>query len=242
MNSNVQLTADEPLSRFINYLGNLSNEISRKVKSTLTDNGYLKVFSLALVAFPLVLPVGTVANATDVTEIDTEIINLELTSFTDEIISVERAKISLPKVKKSEPQPVSLPVVTYVNVGKYLPEPDAAGKRVWVKKAATAYGIDWKILEAVWQVESGKSWHRGVRSWAGATGPCQFMPGTWRGYATDGNGDGIKDVTYAPDCLFGAAKLLASNGLAQGMTTQALLRYNHSMAYVNKVLSIARTY
>ena len=65
------------------------------------------------------------------------------------------------------------------------------------------------------------------------------MPGTWRRYAVDGNGDGIKDITYAPDCLFGSAKLLAANGAANGDNVRALLAYNHSMSYVNKVLAIA---
>jgi len=31
-------------------------------------------------------------------------------------------------------------------------------KRALVKTTAQKFGIDWKILEAVWQVESGKSW------------------------------------------------------------------------------------
>src|SRR3989344_6003976 len=41
-------------------------------------------------------------------------------------------------------------------------------KRDWVKKAATQWGIDWKILEAVWQVESGRQMSTTVRSYAGA--------------------------------------------------------------------------
>jgi membrane-bound lytic murein transglycosylase B len=209
----------------------------------LTDKGYFKTAGLLLMAIPLVLPVGTAANATDSTtpKADTELV--ELRSFTSEIVSVAGRTLDLPKVKKDEPKPkVTKPVATLIVSGSYTPDPGAAVKRAWAKRAAAKYSIDWKILEAVWQVESGKSWHRAVRSWAGATGPCQFMPGTWRGYASDGNGDGIKDVTYAPDCLFAAAKLLASNGLAQGNVTQALLRYNYSMSYVNHVLSIARTY
>lgn len=209
----------------------------------MTDWGYFRTVGLMLMTIPLVLPVGTVASANDSTTISTETKLVELKSFTNEIVSVIPRSLNLPTVKKEESKPTSIrPIVAQVATVRYSADPGAAVKRVWAKRAASRYGIDWKILEAVWQVESGKSWHRGVRSWAGATGPCQFMPGTWRGYASDGNGDGIKDVTYAPDCLFGAAKLLAANGLAQGKVTQALLRYNYSMSYVNKVLSIARTY
>jgi len=112
-------------------------------------------------------------------------------------------------------------------------------KRDWVKKAATQWGIDWKILEAVWQVESGKQMSTTVRSYAGAQGPLQFMPGTWRGFAQDGNGDGSKNVFDARDSLFAAAKLLAVNGASTGNVDGALLRYNHSLAYVAKVKRIA---
>ncbi len=116
-----------------------------------------------------------------------------------------------------------------------------AEKREWAQKAASALNIDWKVLEAVWQVESGKRMKTAVISSAGAKGPCQFMNGTWSKYAHDGNGDGVKDVTDARDCLYGAAKLLASNGAASGDVTRALLSYNHSMAYVQKVLRIANS-
>jgi len=120
-------------------------------------------------------------------------------------------------------------------------DPSLEVKREWVKRAAAHWGIDWKILEAVWQVESGKRWRTSVRSYAGATGPCQFMPGTWRAYAVDGNGDGVKDVTDARDCLFAAAKLLAVNGAQEGDNVRALRRYNNSTAYVLKVLRIAQS-
>lgn len=112
-------------------------------------------------------------------------------------------------------------------------------KRLWVQKAAEQWGIDWKLLEAVWQVESGKQFYTAVRSYAGAQGPLQFMPGTWRAYAQDGNGDGIRDVLDARDSLFGAAKLLAANGAASGNIDGALLRYNHSLSYVTKVKRLA---
>lgn len=114
-----------------------------------------------------------------------------------------------------------------------------AEKRTLVKTAATTWGIDWKILEAVWQVESGKQMSTTVKSYAGAQGPLQFMPGTWRAYAQDGNGDGIKNVFDARDSLFAAAKLLAVNGADRGNVDGALLRYNHSLAYVAKVKQIA---
>ncbi len=194
-----------------------------------------------LMAVPLVLPIGTVTQANESVQlnISTEI---QLKSLTAEIVSVQAKNLELPTIKKPEPRKTVPQPVSYVNTRNYQSDPGPAGKRALAKRVAAAYGIDWKILEAVWQVESGKSWHRVVYSYAGASGPCQFMPGTWRAYAVDGNKDGYADVNYAPDCLYGAAKLLAANGLAEGKVTQALLRYNNSMSYVNHVLSIARTY
>ncbi|TSC92642.1 MAG: lytic transglycosylase catalytic subunit [Candidatus Berkelbacteria bacterium Licking1014_7] len=116
-----------------------------------------------------------------------------------------------------------------------------AQKRALAQSTAQKYGIDWKILEAVWQVESGKSWDTSRRSYAGATGPMQFMPGTFRAYAEDGDGDGQAVITDANDALASAAKMLSQNGLAEGNSDQALYNYNHSLAYVNKVKSIANS-
>lgn len=111
-------------------------------------------------------------------------------------------------------------------------------KRALAKSAAAAYGIDWKLVEAVWQIESGKRWKTSVQSSAGAQGPMQFMPGTWRGYATDGNGDGVTDITDARDAVYAGAKYLAANGAATNVDG-ALLRYNHAQWYVDKVKNLA---
>lgn len=219
-----------------------SKEISQKVLRMLKESKLTRGLGVTLMAMPLVLPIGTVTGA------DSPVINdvasyevSQLKSLNIDIVSVADSKVKLEVVKKPEPKPRIIAPVIAIRTGNYLPEPNDAGKRLLVKSAAAAYGIDWKILEAVWQIESGKSWYRSVRSYAGATGPCQFMPGTWRGYAVDGNGDGIKDINYAPDCLFGSAKLLAANGAAVGNNVRALYAYNRSMSYVSKVLAIANS-
>ena len=50
-------------------------------------------------------------------------------------------------------------------------------------------------------------------SWAGAMGQPQFMPSTFTGYATDGNGDGRKDIwTTLPDVFASAANYLSKIG------------------------------
>ncbi|MGI6103039.1 MAG: lytic transglycosylase domain-containing protein [Patescibacteria group bacterium] len=111
-------------------------------------------------------------------------------------------------------------------------------KRALAVQAAAAYGIDWRIVEAVWQIESGKRWKTDVRSSAGAQGPMQFMPGTWRAYAVDGNGDGVADITDARDAVFAGARYLAANGAATNVDN-ALFRYNHAQWYVDKVKALA---
>lgn len=118
------------------------------------------------------------------------------------------------------------------------PDVSLSVKRELAKRAAAAYGIDWRLVEAVWQIESGKRWKTTVRSSAGAQGPMQFMPGTWRSYATDGNGDGTADVTDAQDAVYAGAKYLAANGAASNVDG-ALLRYNHAQWYVTKVKNLA---
>ena len=118
---------------------------------------------------------------------------------------------------------------------------DLATKRALAKKAAATFGIDWKILEAVWQVESGKAWITPVKSYAGAQGPMQFMSGTWNKYAYDGNGDGITDINNAEDAVYAGASLLAQAGAAWGDVESALLSYNHAQWYVEKVKAVANS-
>ncbi|OGD67824.1 hypothetical protein A3F08_01520 [Candidatus Berkelbacteria bacterium RIFCSPHIGHO2_12_FULL_36_9] len=118
-------------------------------------------------------------------------------------------------------------------------DPDLSTKRELAKKAAAQYGIDWKILEAVWQVESGKRWITSVKSYAGAQGPMQFMYGTWKRYAVDGNGDGHMEINNAEDAVYAGANLLAQAGAARGDYTSALLSYNHAQWYVDKVIGVA---
>ncbi len=106
----------------------------------------------------------------------------------------------------------------------------AALRRIYAEVAA-AYSIDARLVEAVHQVETGKSTDTCVRSYAGATGPFQFMPGTFAHY---GNGD----ICNLRDAAFAAGNLLASGGADRGDIDSALFNYNHSRSYVELVKSI----
>jgi len=116
---------------------------------------------------------------------------------------------------------------------------DPAEFRPIYQAAAQQFGIPWQLIEAVHEVETGKSGSTAKRSYAGAQGPMQFMPGTWRGYAVDGNNDGNADITDVVDAIYTGAHYLARSGADEGRIDDALFNYNHSMAYVNKVKTIA---
>jgi membrane-bound lytic murein transglycosylase B len=110
----------------------------------------------------------------------------------------------------------------------------------YYRETAQEYGIPWQVLEAVHQIESGKSGDTCKKSYAGAMGPMQFMPGTWQGYKQDGNNDGVFDACNMEDALHGAANLLRAGGAADGRVYNAIFNYNHSDKYVHNVLGIAR--
>jgi soluble lytic murein transglycosylase-like protein len=105
--------------------------------------------------------------------------------------------------------------------------------------AAKQFNVPWQLIEAVHEVESGKSGSTAKRSYAGATGPMQFMPGTFRAYAVDGNNDGKTDITDVSDSIYTAARYLANSGADEGRYNDALFNYNHSQSYVNTVKGIA---
>ncbi|HEX2384668.1 MAG TPA: lytic transglycosylase domain-containing protein [Acidimicrobiales bacterium] len=77
-----------------------------------------------------------------------------------------------------------------------------------------------------------------------AVGPMQFIPSTWRRYASDGNRDGVADPNNIYDAAEAAARYLCASGPMQtddGMT-RGFLSYNHSDAYAASVLRFAKAY
>lgn len=113
-------------------------------------------------------------------------------------------------------------------------------------KAGKRYGIGWNILAAVGKVESdhGRGHGPGIASGtnqAGAAGPMQFISETWATFGVDGDHDGRKSVFDPADAIPAAASYLKHGGAPEKIRA-ALFQYNHSTAYVEKVLRQARVY
>jgi len=107
--------------------------------------------------------------------------------------------------------------------------------------ASAQFGVPWQVIAAVHYTETGQRGDTAISSYAGAQGPMQFMPSTFRAYATDGDGDGQALIGDVDDAIFTAANYMAANGAANGQVVGALYRYNHDYGYVYHVLGIART-
>jgi membrane-bound lytic murein transglycosylase B len=101
-------------------------------------------------------------------------------------------------------------------------------------------GTPWQLVAAVHVTETTQSDNTARSSSAGAIGPMQFMPGTWRAYALDGDGNGTTDITDLDDALLTGGRYLAAGGAAKGNYNNALYNYNHSNTYVAHVMAIAR--
>ena len=100
------------------------------------------------------------------------------------------------------------------------------------REAQRRFGIPWQVLAAVNFIETAFGKVRS-RSSAGAQGPMQFLPATWRAYGLGG------DVHDPRDAILGAANYLRASG-APGDLRRALYAYNHSTLYVDAVLAYAR--
>jgi hypothetical protein len=128
--------------------------------------------------------------------------------------------------------------------GKGVPRGKATSYlELYQQAAATCSGLSWTVLAAIGQIESGHGRNVGPSS-AGALGPMQFMPATWRTYGVDGDGDGKADIMDPFDAVPAAAKYLCASGAGRGgaALSSAIFAYNHSQAYVDSVLSLASAY
>lgn len=83
-------------------------------------------------------------------------------------------------------------------------------KSFWNKELVTALAI----------VQAGHVRFQDMEgSWAGAMGHTQFMPSSWKAYASDYDGDGRRDIwTSIPDALASTANYLKKHGWQTGKT------------------------
>jgi hypothetical protein len=108
-----------------------------------------------------------------------------------------------------------------------VPPVSVAQLRAAYKSAEKETGIGWEYLAAVNFVETKMGRIRGT-STAGAKGPMQFLPSTWKIYGKGG------DIENTNDSIAAAARFLKAKGGPANMS-KALFRYNNSNNYVQAV-------
>ena len=123
------------------------------------------------------------------------------------------------------------PAIDPKSIRVTTPVPVARLRRYY-GEAQRRFGVPWHVLAAVNFVESDFG-RIGSASAAGAQGPMQFLPSTWRRYGLGGN------VHDAHDAILGAANFLRAAG-ARTNLSRALYAYNPSRAYVDAVRRYAR--
>ena len=100
-------------------------------------------------------------------------------------------------------------------------EPEPADRlREHYARAQRRFGVGWHVLAAINFIETGFGRLRN-ESTAGARGPMQFIPATWRAYGLGG------DIRDPRDAILGAANYLRASG-APGDLRGALYAYNPS--------------
>jgi membrane-bound lytic murein transglycosylase B len=107
----------------------------------------------------------------------------------------------------------------------------AAQLRRHYAAAQRRFGVHWSILASINFVESAFGRVRSA-SEAGARGPMQFLPSTWRQYGMGG------DIDDPRDAILAAANYLRRAG-APGDVDRALYAYNHSTSYVRAIRRFA---
>jgi membrane-bound lytic murein transglycosylase B len=116
-----------------------------------------------------------------------------------------------------------------IRIGQAAP---AARLRGYYAEAQRRFGVAWSLLAAVNFVESHFGRVRSASA-AGAQGPMQFLPSTWRRYGLGG------DVHDPHDAILGAANYLRAAGVRRD-PRRALYAYNPSSSYVDAIQRYAR--
>ncbi len=102
------------------------------------------------------------------------------------------------------------------------------------RASAGHYAVDWTYLASINYVESDFGRVNGPSS-AGAMGPMQFMPATWKDYGQGG------DIMNPHDSIEAAARYLRAMG-APGNMDRAIFRYNNDSDYVASIEAFAAAF
>jgi membrane-bound lytic murein transglycosylase B len=110
----------------------------------------------------------------------------------------------------------------------HLGDPSPAARLlVWYRIAQRRFHVRWQVLAAINFVETAFNRVRNT-SGAGAEGPMQFEPATWRAYGLGGN------INDPKDAILAAANYLAANGATHD-ERDALYHYDPSHLYVDAI-------
>lgn len=102
----------------------------------------------------------------------------------------------------------------------------------YFQRAGRRFDVSWQVLAAVMFVET-KFGRVKSSSSAGAQGPMQFLPATWKAYGLGG------DIRDPRDSVLGAANYLHASGAPRDYP-RAVHAYNPDRRYVDAVLRHAR--
>jgi hypothetical protein len=108
----------------------------------------------------------------------------------------------------------------------------AAALRRHYAEAQRRFRVHWSVLASINFVESAFGRVRSA-SEAGARGPMQFLPATWREYGMGG------DIDDPGDAILAAANYLRRSGAPDDLD-RALFAYNHSTSYVRAIRRFAK--
>lgn len=153
---------------------------------------------------------------------------------------------TLAAVTAGVPAPTTITATTFAT--KTIP---LSYLRLYQQDAALCPGLSWTVLAGVGEVESDHGRAPVLVSAAGAQGPMQFEPATWRRYGVDGDRDGRADAFDPADAIPAAARYLCALHVTAD-PTDALVAYNCgnagpacrivSASYAAQVLTWARRY
>ncbi len=217
--SPVAFTEVLPVAEVVSYTATSGDTLESIAQDRYGDSSYWKTLwnDNSWITDPNSLEVGTrlTIRATKPATPDEEVFALQTT----EALQVQ--PVLLAEVIPTVPNPTIMPTIAEPTV---VPSPTvaqpqsasttapAAFEDVY-KQAGDKYGVPWQVLYGLHITETGGRDGMIMNgSGSGARGPMQFMPGTWRAYGVDGDGDGVANIDNAVDAIHGAANYLAKHG------------------------------